>query len=59
MEQQAVTNQNEEDEANRGYVDKRTPAQLAFDKMQEKRVILSCYMKNHHGPFNDRRVQKQ
>ena len=38
--EQAIANQNEEEEAKKGYVDKRTPAQMAFDKMGEKRV--SC-----------------
>lgn len=32
----------EEEEVNKKtYVDKRTPAQIAFDKMQEKRVSCS------------------
>lgn len=34
-----MTSQNEEEvKTKKGYVDKRTPAQVAFDKMQEKRV---------------------
>ena len=37
--EQAVNSHNEEEaKANKGHVDKRTPAQMAFDKMQEKRV---------------------
>ena len=40
LEQQINTNRNEEEETKSGYIDKRTPAQIAFDKMQEKRVIL-------------------
>lgn len=39
--EQVVTNQKEEEvEDKKPYVDKRTPAQIAFDKTQEKRV--SC-----------------
>lgn len=37
--QQVVTSQNEEEvKTKKTYMDKRTPAQIAFDKMQEKRV---------------------
>lgn len=37
--EQVVTNQNDEEvKAKKAYIDKRTPAQMAFDKMQEKRV---------------------
>lgn len=39
LEQQVMTSQNEE-EPTKGYVDKRTPAQMAFDKVQEKRVFI-------------------
>uniref|UniRef100_A0A3Q3EK88 Family with sequence similarity 32 member A n=1 Tax=Labrus bergylta TaxID=56723 RepID=A0A3Q3EK88_9LABR len=36
--EQVVTNQEDEEEkTTKAYVDKRTPAQVAFDKMQEKR----------------------
>lgn len=36
-----MTSQNDEEETTKkGYTDKRTPAQMAFDKMQEKRVKL-------------------
>lgn len=36
---QVVTSQNEEEvKTKKTYMDKRTPAQIAFDKMQEKRV---------------------
>ncbi|KAG5850788.1 protein FAM32A-like [Anguilla rostrata] len=38
LEQQIMTTENEE-ETEQGYTDKRTPAQMAFDKMQEKRQI--------------------
>lgn len=34
-----MTSQNDEEgKSQKAYVDKRTPAQVAFDKMQEKRV---------------------
>lgn len=37
--EQAASDQNDEDvKAKKAYIDKRTPAQIAFDKMQEKRV---------------------
>lgn len=37
--EQAVTNQDDEEvKTKKAYIDKRTPAQMAFDKMQEKRV---------------------
>lgn len=37
--EQVVTSQNEEEVmAKKTYIDKRTPAQIAFDKTQEKRV---------------------
>ena len=39
LEEQILTNQYDEGgETQKGYVDKRTPAQMAFDKTQEKRV---------------------
>ena len=39
LEQQALMNQNDDEEKMKnGYIDKRTPAQMAFDKTQEKRV---------------------
>jgi len=39
--EQVVTSQNDEEvKTKKAYVDKRTPAQIAFDKTQEKRV--SC-----------------
>lgn len=41
--EQVVTSQNEEEvKTKKAYIDKRTPAQLAFDKMQEKRV-RNCF----------------
>lgn len=37
--EQVVTSQNEEEvKTKKTFMDKRTPAQIAFDKMQEKRV---------------------
>lgn len=37
--EQVVTSQNDEEvKTKKAYVDKRTPAQIAFDKTQEKRV---------------------
>lgn len=38
--EQVGTSQNDEEEVKtkKVYLDKRTPAQIAFDKMQEKRV---------------------
>lgn len=37
--EQVVTSQNDEEvQTKKAYMDKRTPAQIAFDKMQEKRV---------------------
>eukprot|EP00064_Thunnus_orientalis_P012240 superscaffoldBa00001855_g12274 len=49
--EQVVTNQNDEEvKAKKAYVDKRTPAQMAFDKMQEKRQmerILNKASKTH------------
>uniref|UniRef100_A0A3Q2C951 Family with sequence similarity 32 member A n=1 Tax=Cyprinodon variegatus TaxID=28743 RepID=A0A3Q2C951_CYPVA len=37
--EQIVTGENDEEEVKtkKAYIDKRTPAQIAFDKMQEKR----------------------
>lgn len=40
-EQQIRTSSNTEEESQKTYVDKRTPAQMAFDKIQEKRVSVS------------------
>lgn len=40
--EQVVTSQNEEEvKTKKTFMDKRTPAQIAFDKMQEKRVSTS------------------
>ncbi|KAG9266650.1 protein FAM32A-like [Astyanax mexicanus] len=50
LEEQVLTAQNEEEETKKVYVDKRTPAQLAFDKIQEKRQmerILNKASKTH------------
>lgn len=41
LEQVATSQTDEEVKGKKAYIDKRTPAQIAFDKMQEKRV--SCY----------------
>ncbi|XP_071776606.1 protein FAM32A-like [Centroberyx gerrardi] len=57
LEQQVMTSQNDEEEkTNKGYVDKRTPAQMAFDKMQEKRQmerILNKASKTHKHRVED------
>uniref|UniRef100_A0A3P9AKC9 Family with sequence similarity 32 member A n=1 Tax=Esox lucius TaxID=8010 RepID=A0A3P9AKC9_ESOLU len=56
LEQQINTNQNEEEETKKGYIDKRTPAQIAFDKMQEKRQmerILNKAEKTHKRRVED------
>ncbi|MBN3309754.1 protein FAM32A-like [Amia ocellicauda] len=54
--EQILTNQAKEEENNQGYVDKRTPAQMAFDKMQEKRQmerILNKASKTHKRRVED------
>uniref|UniRef100_A0A8D3BR17 Protein FAM32A-like n=1 Tax=Scophthalmus maximus TaxID=52904 RepID=A0A8D3BR17_SCOMX len=55
--EQAVASQNEEEEKSKNaYVDKRTPAQMAFDKMQEKRQmerILNKALKTHKHRVED------
>ncbi|KAM6962778.1 protein FAM32A-like [Aplochiton taeniatus] len=56
LEQQLLNSQCEEAETNKGYVDKRTPAQMAFDKMQEKRQmerILNKASKTHKRRVED------
>uniref|UniRef100_A0A8C7RGD5 Adaptor related protein complex 1 subunit mu 1 n=1 Tax=Oncorhynchus mykiss TaxID=8022 RepID=A0A8C7RGD5_ONCMY len=56
LEQQINTNRNEEEETKSGYIDKRTPAQIAFDKMQEKRQmerILNKAEKTHKRRVED------
>merc|ERR1712137_444290 len=57
LEQQMMASQNEEEErSSKGYVDKRTPAQMAFDKMQEKRQmerILNKASKTHKRRVED------
>ncbi|KAJ0044107.1 hypothetical protein NL108_005545, partial [Boleophthalmus pectinirostris] len=55
--EQVLTSQNDEDvKAKKTFMDKRTPAQIAFDKMQEKRQmerILNKASKTHkHRDFN-------
>lgn len=40
--EQVVNSENDEEvKTKKAYIDKRTPAQIAFDKMQEKRVSYS------------------
>ncbi|XP_019752376.1 protein FAM32A-like [Hippocampus comes] len=55
--EQVATNQNDEElKAKRAYMDKRTPAQIAFDKMQEKRQmerILNKASKTHKHRVED------
>ncbi|KAJ8408269.1 hypothetical protein AAFF_G00256830 [Aldrovandia affinis] len=55
LEQQILATESDE-QAQQGYVDKRTPAQLAFDKMQEKRQmerILNKASKTHKQRVED------
>ncbi|XP_073700339.1 protein FAM32A-like [Garra rufa] len=55
LEEQVLTSQNEE-ETKKVYVDKRTPAQMAFDKIQEKRQmerILKKASKTHKRRVED------
>ncbi|XP_031720003.1 protein FAM32A-like [Anarhichas minor] len=50
LEQLATGQNDEEGKSNKTYADKRTPAQMAFDKMQEKRQmerILNKASKTH------------
>ncbi|KAM3619834.1 uncharacterized protein V6R79_014325 [Siganus canaliculatus] len=55
--EQVMTNQNDEEvKTKKAYVDKRTPAQVAFDKMQEKRQmerILKKASKTHKHRVED------
>uniref|UniRef100_A0A3Q0RDH8 Family with sequence similarity 32 member A n=1 Tax=Amphilophus citrinellus TaxID=61819 RepID=A0A3Q0RDH8_AMPCI len=55
--EQVVTSQNEEEvKTKKVYLDKRTPAQIAFDKMQEKRQmerILNKASKTHKHRVED------
>ncbi|XP_061832218.2 protein FAM32A-like [Nerophis lumbriciformis] len=55
--EQVVSGQNEEEgNATKAYMDKRTPAQIAFDKMQEKRQmerILNKASKTHKHRVED------
>ncbi|XP_061635221.1 protein FAM32A-like [Phyllopteryx taeniolatus] len=56
MEQMATSQNDEEVNAKRAYIDKRTPAQMAFDKMQEKRQmerILNKASKTHKHRVED------
>uniref|UniRef100_A0A9J8A809 Family with sequence similarity 32 member A n=1 Tax=Cyprinus carpio carpio TaxID=630221 RepID=A0A9J8A809_CYPCA len=55
LEEQVLTTQNEEG-AKKVYVDKRTPAQITFDKLQEKRQmerILKKASKTHKRRVED------
>ncbi|KTG36562.1 hypothetical protein cypCar_00022402 [Cyprinus carpio] len=55
LEEQILTSQNEEG-TKKVYVDKRTPAQIAFDKLQEKRQmerILKKASKTHKRRVED------
>ncbi|XP_038571916.1 protein FAM32A-like [Micropterus salmoides] len=50
LEQVVTSQDNEEMKSTKAYIDKRTPAQVAFDKMQEKRQmerILNKASKTH------------
>ncbi|KAI4872961.1 hypothetical protein NFI96_023637 [Prochilodus magdalenae] len=50
LEEQALAAQNDEEKTKKVYVDKRTPAQIAFDKIQERRQmerILNKASKTH------------
>lgn len=49
LEEQVMTTQNEKG-TKKVYVDKRTPAQISFDKIQEKRVFITFY--NCHRLFS-------
>ncbi|CAJ1060485.1 protein FAM32A-like [Xyrichtys novacula] len=55
--EQVATNQNDEEvKTKKVYLDKRTPAQVAFDKMQEKRQmerILNKASKTHKHRVED------
>ncbi|XP_057696190.1 protein FAM32A-like [Corythoichthys intestinalis] len=56
MEQVATSQNDDEVKAKRAYIDKRTPAQIAFDKMQEKRQmerILNKASKTHKHRVED------
>ncbi|XP_030639851.1 protein FAM32A-like [Chanos chanos] len=56
LEQMMITKTNEEGETKKAYVDKRTPAQLAFDKIQERRQmerILNKASKTHKQRVED------
>lgn len=55
LEEQVLTTENEEG-TKKAYVDKRTPAQMAFDKIQEKRQmerILKKASKTHKRRVED------
>ncbi|NXY11047.1 FA32A protein, partial [Pteruthius melanotis] len=50
--EQIVSSKKQEEEKKRG-LDKRTPAQVAFEKMQEKRRILKRASKTHKQRVED------
>lgn len=43
LEKQVLTTSTDEETTKKAYIDKRTPAQIAFDKIQEKRVCTPLY----------------
>ncbi|KAL7867110.1 hypothetical protein AOLI_G00149240 [Acnodon oligacanthus] len=56
LDEQVLTAQNGDEETKKVYVDKRTPAQFAFDKIQEKRQmerILNKASKTHKQRVED------
>ncbi|KAF6721420.1 Protein FAM32A-like [Oryzias melastigma] len=56
LEQVNTSQNDEETKTKKAYVDKRTPAQIAFDKMQEKRQmerILKKASKTHKHRVED------
>ncbi|XP_062869057.1 protein FAM32A-like [Trichomycterus rosablanca] len=56
LEKQVLTTPNEEESTKKAYMDKRTPAQLAFDKLQEKRQIERIL--NKASKTHKRRVEE-
>ncbi|XP_017333509.2 protein FAM32A-like [Ictalurus punctatus] len=56
LEKQVLTTSTEEETTKKAYVDKRTPAQIAFDKIQEKRQIERIL--NKASKTHKRRVEE-
>ncbi|KAF7703089.1 protein FAM32A-like [Silurus meridionalis] len=56
LENQAMATSADEETTKKTYVDKRTPAQLAFDKIQEKRQIERIL--NKASKTHKRRVEE-